>query len=77
LPGGFFGILLCVQDDGRNWQQQKQKQKQMQFRKQKQRRNTGVLRCAQNDNRLGCIEGGGLDDDFSMLEEKAVRAWRE
>jgi hypothetical protein len=42
-----------------------------------QRRNTGILRSAQNDGRLGCIEGDGLYDDFSMLEEKAVRAWRE
>jgi len=25
----------------------------------------------------GCIDEGGLDDDFSMREEKAVRAWRE
>jgi hypothetical protein len=23
------------------------------------------------------LKGAGLDDDFSMLEEKAVRAWRE
>jgi hypothetical protein len=27
LPGGFFGILHCVQDDGKNLQRQKKKAK--------------------------------------------------